>query len=151
MPLDPLQERIARTALALPEACTPALAGGGAMIAHGFTTRQTQGHRPVRRDRRRGEAVRVAVALRRTLEEQALATRDGDRPPLRHFLRIGAARRGRIDQGLSKAPRVLRSGLHAAYLHLPHAEQRAAHPRPIVRLLGHDWVGDGLEMAREAG
>jgi len=37
MPLDPLQDRIARTALALPEALTLALAlaGGGAMIAHG--------------------------------------------------------------------------------------------------------------------
>jgi hypothetical protein len=36
MPLDPLQDRITRTALALPEACTLALAGGGAMIAHGL-------------------------------------------------------------------------------------------------------------------
>jgi len=42
MPLDPLQERIARTALALPEARTLALAGSGAMIAHGFVTRETK-------------------------------------------------------------------------------------------------------------
>jgi hypothetical protein len=42
MPLDPLQERIARTALALPEARTLALAGGGAMIVHGFVARQTK-------------------------------------------------------------------------------------------------------------
>jgi hypothetical protein len=41
VPLDPLQDRIARVALALPEARTLALAGGGAMIAHGFVTRQT--------------------------------------------------------------------------------------------------------------
>jgi hypothetical protein len=40
MPLDPVQDRIARTALALPEARTLALAGGGAMIAHGFVTRE---------------------------------------------------------------------------------------------------------------
>jgi hypothetical protein len=39
MPLDPLQERIARTALALPQSRALALAGGGAMIAHGFVTR----------------------------------------------------------------------------------------------------------------
>jgi hypothetical protein len=32
---------------------------------------------------------------------------------------------------------------------MPNSEQRTR--RPIVRLLGHDWVGDGLEMAREAG
>jgi hypothetical protein len=42
MPLDPLQDRIARTALALPETSTLALAGGGAMIAHGFVTRATK-------------------------------------------------------------------------------------------------------------
>src|SRR6266542_4370786 len=42
VPLDPLQERIARTALALPEARTLALPGGGAMIAHGFVTRETK-------------------------------------------------------------------------------------------------------------
>ena len=42
MPLAPLQDRITRTALALPEASTLALAGGGAMIAHGFVTRATK-------------------------------------------------------------------------------------------------------------
>jgi hypothetical protein len=39
MPLDSLQERIARTALALPQFRTLARAGGGAMIVHGFVTR----------------------------------------------------------------------------------------------------------------
>lgn len=42
MPLDPLQERIARTALTLPQLRTLALAGGGAMIVHGFVTRPTK-------------------------------------------------------------------------------------------------------------
>jgi hypothetical protein len=42
VPLDPLQERIVRIALALPEAKTLALAGGGAMIAHGFVVRETR-------------------------------------------------------------------------------------------------------------
>lgn len=42
MPLDPLRERIARIALALPQARTLAVAGGGAMIAHGFVARATK-------------------------------------------------------------------------------------------------------------
>jgi hypothetical protein len=40
--LDPLQERIARIALALPRADGLALAGGGAMLAHRLVDRQTQ-------------------------------------------------------------------------------------------------------------
>jgi Nucleotidyl transferase AbiEii toxin, Type IV TA system len=83
VPLDPLQERIARTALALPEARTLALAGGGAMIAHGFVTRQTKDI-DLFTEIDDSEAVRVAAALRRALEEQVLATRDGDRPPFEH-------------------------------------------------------------------
>jgi hypothetical protein len=62
MPLDPLQDRIARTALALPEARTLALAGGGAMIAHGFVARATKDvdlFTEVDDD----EAVQVAAAL----------------------------------------------------------------------------------------
>jgi hypothetical protein len=42
MPLDPLQDRIARIAGTLPEARTVALAGGGAMIVHGFVSRETK-------------------------------------------------------------------------------------------------------------
>ncbi|MDN5915102.1 MAG: hypothetical protein L0I76_08360 [Pseudonocardia sp.] len=42
MALDPVQELIAETALALPEARTLALAGGAAMIAHGYTDRATR-------------------------------------------------------------------------------------------------------------
>jgi hypothetical protein len=40
--LDPLQERIARLALSMPGAESLALAGGGAMLAHGLVTRPTQ-------------------------------------------------------------------------------------------------------------
>ncbi len=40
--LDPLQERIARLALSLPGAENLALAGGGAMLAHGLVDRPTQ-------------------------------------------------------------------------------------------------------------
>jgi len=42
MALDPLQVHVARIALALPEARTLALAGGGAMIVHGFADRATK-------------------------------------------------------------------------------------------------------------
>jgi predicted nucleotidyltransferase component of viral defense system len=41
MSLDPLHEELARIALALPEARQLALAGGGAMLAHGFVDRPT--------------------------------------------------------------------------------------------------------------
>jgi Nucleotidyl transferase AbiEii toxin, Type IV TA system len=40
--LDPLHEKIARTAVALPEAKQVALAGGGAMLAHDLVDRPTQ-------------------------------------------------------------------------------------------------------------
>jgi hypothetical protein len=91
MALDRLQEHIARTALALPEARTLALAGGGAMIAHGFVARQTKDI-DLFTEIDDAEAVRVAAALRRALEEQALATHDGDRPPFEHrFVVVDAA------------------------------------------------------------
>ena len=41
MPLDPLQEEVARVALHLAEAGQVALAGGGAMLAHEFVDRST--------------------------------------------------------------------------------------------------------------
>src|SRR5215475_3572144 len=83
MLLDPLQDRIARTALALPEARTLALAGGGAMIAHGFVNRATKDvdlFTEVDDD----EAVQVAAALGRALTAQNLTVREGDRPPFDH-------------------------------------------------------------------
>lgn len=83
MPLDRLQERIARTALALPEARTLALAGGGAMIAHGFVTRATKDI-DLFTEIDEEEAVRVAVALRRALDAENLITRDGNGPPFEH-------------------------------------------------------------------
>lgn len=42
MSLDPVQERFTRLALALPESGQAALAGGGAMLAHGFVERPTR-------------------------------------------------------------------------------------------------------------
>jgi hypothetical protein len=83
MPLDPLQDRIARTALALPEARTLALAGGAAMIAHGFVNRETKDV-DLFTEIDDQEAVRVAAALRQALEQQGLQTRDTERPPFDH-------------------------------------------------------------------
>lgn len=83
MPLDPLQDRIARTALALPEARTLALAGGGAMIAHGFVTRATKDV-DLFTEIDDHEATQVVTALRRALHQQDLITRDGEQPPADH-------------------------------------------------------------------
>jgi hypothetical protein len=83
MPLDPLQERIARMALALPEARTLALAGGGAMIAHGYIARETKDI-DLFTEVDDNEAVRVARSLRRVLEAESLLVRDGDQPPHDH-------------------------------------------------------------------
>ena len=83
MPLDPLQDLIARTALALPEARTLALAGGGAMIAHGFVSRLTHDV-DLFTEVDDHEAVLVAAALRTALERLGLTTIDAERPPLDH-------------------------------------------------------------------
>jgi hypothetical protein len=83
VPLDPLQERIARLALALPEARTLALAGGGAMIVHGYVARETRDI-DLFTEVDDTEAVRVARSLRYALEAQALVVRDGDEPPHDH-------------------------------------------------------------------
>lgn len=61
MVLDPLQDRIVRIALALPEARSLALAGGGVMLAQGFIDRRTRGI-DLFTDRDNGEAVAVAAA-----------------------------------------------------------------------------------------
>ena len=83
MPLDPLQERVARTALALPQARTLALAGGGAMIAHGFVTRATKDI-DLFTEVDDTEAIQIVSALKHALHQQNLLTRDADRPPADH-------------------------------------------------------------------
>jgi hypothetical protein len=83
MPLDPLQEHIARTALALPEARTLALAGGGAMIVHGFVNRETRDV-DLFTEVDDVEAIRVAAALRQALQAEGFVTRDADEPPADH-------------------------------------------------------------------
>jgi hypothetical protein len=66
MPLDALQERITRTALALPQTRAFALAGGSAMIAHGFVSRATKDI-DLFTEIDDTEAVQVATALRDAL------------------------------------------------------------------------------------
>ena len=83
VPLDPLQDLIVRTASALPEAHTIALAGGGAMIAHGFVDRATQDV-DLFTEIDDAEARHVTAALRAALHDRGLDSRDADRPPADH-------------------------------------------------------------------
>ena len=83
MPLHPLQDLIIRTASALPEAHTLALAGGGAMIAHGFVDRATQDV-DLFTEIDDAEARHVTAALRAALNDRGLESRDADRPPADH-------------------------------------------------------------------
>jgi hypothetical protein len=64
MALDSLQEQIIRTALGRSDARTLALAGGGAMIAHGLVDRATRDV-DLFTEIDPAEAVQVAAALRR--------------------------------------------------------------------------------------
>lgn len=80
MPLDSLQERIIRAALALPESRTLALAGGCAVITQGLVDRITHDvdlFTEVDAD----EATRVCAALRATLARDRLRIEPALRPP----------------------------------------------------------------------
>jgi hypothetical protein len=71
---------LARIALALPEARTLALAGGGAMIVHGFVDRATHDvdfFTEIDAD----EATRVAQALRSRLVDDGFVIKPATRPP----------------------------------------------------------------------
>ena len=80
MPLDPLHARVLRLAAALPEAETVALAGGGAMLAHGIVERFTRDV-DLFTDRDAGEAVAVAASLRAALATDGLSVEPARRPP----------------------------------------------------------------------
>ena len=80
MPLDPLHARVIAIAAALPEARTIALAGGGAMLAHGIVDRATKDV-DLFTDRDSVEAVTVAGALRIALESAGFSIRPAPRPP----------------------------------------------------------------------
>jgi hypothetical protein len=77
MSLDPLQERIIRVALALPESRTLVLAGGCAVITHGLVERITRDV-DLFTELDADEAVAVSAALR-AVRQRRLAYRI--RPP----------------------------------------------------------------------
>lgn len=79
MPLDPLQERIIRAALALPGARTLALAGGCAVIAHGLVDRVTRDV-DLFTERDADEAVELCADLRAVLAEDGLLIESAARP-----------------------------------------------------------------------
>ena len=80
MPLDPLHAEVLGIAAALPEARTIALAGGGAMLAHGIVERTTRDV-DLFTDRDAEEAVRVAAALRTALAGAGKTIEPAGRPP----------------------------------------------------------------------
>ena len=80
MPLDPLQERIIRTALALPQARTLALAGGCAVIVQGLVDRSTRDV-DLFTERDAGEALELCAVLRTVLAEDGLRIESAARPP----------------------------------------------------------------------
>lgn len=85
MSLDPLQAQIVRMAQALPEAHSLALAGGGAMLAHGFVERLTKDI-DLFTDRDVQEALAVVRALRSALAACGLEVRDGPAPSEHRFV-----------------------------------------------------------------
>jgi len=80
MPLDPLQERVIRTALALPESRTLVLAGGCAVITHGLVERVTRDV-DLFTELDADEAIAVSAALRTVLAKDGLRIEPAHRPP----------------------------------------------------------------------
>lgn len=80
MPLDPLHVRVIGIAVALPEARTAALAGGGAMLAHGIVDRVTKDI-DLFTDRDADEAIRIVAALRVAVLAAGLRVEPAPRPP----------------------------------------------------------------------
>lgn len=80
MALDPLHDQVVRLAASLPESQSVALAGGGAMLAHGLVDRVTRDV-DLFTDRDAEEAVAVSAALRSALRTRGWEVRSADRPP----------------------------------------------------------------------
>ena len=94
MGLDPLQEQIVRAAQSLPEAHSLALAGGGAMLAHGFVSRLTKDI-DLFTDRDLPEALAVVRGLRAALSEAGLAVSESPLPPHEHRFVVSDPASGR--------------------------------------------------------
>jgi hypothetical protein len=80
MPLDPLHARIVEIAADLAQAKTVALAGGGAMLAHGLLDRSTRDV-DLFTDRDADEAIAVCAALRQALADVGWGIERAARPP----------------------------------------------------------------------
>lgn len=78
--MPPLHAWVVSVATGLPEARTLALAGGGAMLAHGFVDRETHDV-DLFTDRDPDEAMRVTSALRVALAAQGMQIHAAPRPP----------------------------------------------------------------------
>lgn len=80
MPLEPPHVRVIGIAMALPETRTAALAGGGAMLAHGIVERATKDI-DLFTDRDADEAIRIVAALRIAVQAAGLRVEPAHRPP----------------------------------------------------------------------
>jgi len=105
MPLDPLQEEVARLALHLAEAGHVALAGGGAMLAHEFVDRPTMDLDLFTSDP--GEVGPVTDALHKALHERGYAVEVTRREDTFSHLQVTAPDGRQVDVELAQDARML--------------------------------------------
>ena len=105
MPLDPLQEEVARVALHLAEAGHVALAGGGAMLAHEFIDRPTMDLDLFTSDP--GEVGPVTDALHKALRERGYAVEVTRREDTFSHLQVTAPDGRQVDVELAQDARML--------------------------------------------
>jgi len=105
MPLDPLQEEVARLALHLAEAGHVALAGGGAMLAHEFVDRPTMDLDLFTSDP--AEVGPVTDALHKALHERGYAVEVTRREDTFSHLQVTAPDGRQVDVELAQDARML--------------------------------------------
>jgi len=105
MPLDPLQEEVARVALHLAEAGHVALAGGGAMLAHEFIDRPTMDLDLFTSDP--GEVGPVTDALHKALHERGYAVEVTRREDTFSHLQVTAPDGRQVNVELAQDARML--------------------------------------------
>jgi len=105
MPLDPLQEEVARLALHLVEAGHVALAGGGAMLAHEFVDRPTMDLDLFTSDP--GEVGPVTDALHKALHERGYAVEVTRREDTFSHLQVTAPDGRQVNVELAQDARML--------------------------------------------
>ncbi len=105
MPLDPLQEEVARLALHLAEAGHVALAGGGAMLAHEFVDRPTMDLDLFTSDP--DEVGPVTDALHKALHERGYAVQITRREDTFSHLQVTAPDGRQVDVELAQDARML--------------------------------------------